>query len=253
MYGCEKKMFGLGTIINTVAVVVGGLIGLLFKKGISERYEKTLMSACGVSTIFIGVTGTLQGMLTFVDGKIETQGTMLLIFSLVIGGLIGEFINIEKRMDNLGEKLKKLLHAEKDNKFVDGFVNTSLIICVGAMAIVGSIQDGLTGDYSMLVAKAILDLVIVVIMTSTYGLGAICSAIAIFVYQGAITLLGHFAGNIISDVLIGYLSYIGSALIFCVGINITFGKKIRVGNLLPALIIPVFYVVGQYFRGRLGF
>ena len=178
---------------------------------------------------------------------------MLLIFSLVIGGLIGELINIEKRMDSLGEKLKKMLHAEKDNKFVDGFVNTSLIICVGAMAIVGSIQDGLTGDYSMLVAKAILDLVIVVIMTSTYGLGAICSAIAIFVYQGAITLLGHFAGNIISDVLIEYLSYIGSALIFCVGINITFGKKIRVGNLLPALLIPVIYVVGQYLRVRFGF
>lgn len=246
-------MFGLGTIINTLAVIIGGFIGLLFKKGIGERYEKTLMSACGVSTIFIGVTGTLQGMLTFVDGKIETGGTMLLIFSLVIGGLMGEWINIEKRMDNLGEKLKKLFHAEKDNKFVDGFVNTSLIICVGAMAIVGSIQDGLTGDYSMLVAKAILDLVIVVIMTSTYGLGAICSAIAIFIYQGAITLLGHFAGNIISEVLIGYLSYIGSALIFCVGINITFGKKIRVGNLLPALLIPVFYVVGQYLRAKLGF
>lgn len=246
-------MFGLGTIINTVAVVAGGLVGLLFKKGISERYEKTLMSACGVSTIFIGVTGTLQGMLTFVDGKVETQGTMLLIFSLVIGGLIGEMVNIEKRMDNLGERLKKLLHAEKDNKFVDGFVNTSLIICVGAMAIVGSIQDGLTGDYSMLVAKAILDLVIVVIMTSTYGIGAICSAIAIFVYQGSITLFGHFAGNVISEVLIGYLSYIGSALIFCVGINITFGKKIRVGNLLPALLIPVFYVAGQYLLAKIGF
>ena len=239
-------MFGLGTIINTILVLLGGLIGLLFKKGISQRYEKTLMAACGVSTIFIGVTGTLQGMLTVVDGKIETQGTMLLIFSFVIGGLIGEFINIEKRMDSLGEKLKKLLHAEKDNKFVDGFVNTSLIICVGAMAIVGSIQDGLTGDFSMLTAKAVLDLVIVAIMTSTYGLGAICSAIAIFVYQGGITLLGHFAGNVISDELIGYLSYIGSALIFCVGINITFGKKIRVGNLLPALIIPVFYVLGKY-------
>ncbi len=246
-------MFGLGTIINTVAVVAGGLVGLLFKKGISERYEKTLMSACGVSTIFIGVTGTLQGMLTFVDGKVETQGTMLLIFSLVIGGLIGEMVNIEKRMDNLGERLKKLFHAEKDNKFVDGFVNTSLIICVGAMAIVGSIQDGLTGDYSMLVAKAILDLVIVVIMTSTYGIGAICSAIAIFVYQGLITLFGHFAGNVISEVLIGYLSYIGSALIFCVGINITFGKKIRVGNLLPALLIPVFYVAGQYLLAKIGF
>lgn len=239
-------MFGLGTIINTLAVVIGGLIGLLFKKGIKERYEKTLMAACGVSTIFIGMTGTLQGMFTVTDGKIETQGTMLLIFSFVIGGLIGEFINIEKRMDMLGEKLKKVFHAEKDNKFVDGFVNTSLIICIGAMAIVGSIQDGLTGDYSMLTAKAILDLVIVVIMASTYGLGAICSAIPIFVYQGAITLLGHFAGNVISEELIGYLSYIGSALIFCVGINITFGKKIRVGNLLPALLIPVFYVVGKF-------
>lgn len=239
-------MFGLGTIINTVLVLSGGLIGLLFKKGISQRYEKTLMAACGVSTIFIGVTGTLQGMLTVVDGKIQTGGTMLLIFSFVLGGLIGEFINIEKRMDSLGEKLKKLFHAEKDNKFVDGFVNTSLIICVGAMAIVGSIQDGLTGDYSMLTAKAVLDLVIVAIMTSTYGLGAICSAIPIFVYQGGITLLGHFAGNVINDELIGYLSYIGSALIFCVGINITFGKKIRVGNLLPALIIPVFYVLGKY-------
>ena len=239
-------MFGLGTIINTVAVIVGGLIGMLFKKGIKERFEKTLMAACGVSTIFIGVTGALQGMFTVNDGKIETQGTMLLIFSFVIGGLIGEFINIEKRMDVLGEKLKKIFHAEKDNKFVDGFVNTSLIICIGAMAIVGSIQDGLTGDYSMLTAKAILDLVIVVIMTSTYGLGAICSAIPIFVYQGAITLLGHFAGNVISEELISYLSYIGSALIFCVGINITFGKKIRVGNLLPALIIPVFYVLGKY-------
>ena len=245
-------MFGLGTIINTLAVVVGGLVGLLFKKGISERYEKTLMSACGISTIFIGITGTLQGMLTVNDGRIETGGTMLLIFSLVIGGLFGEMVNIEKRMDGIGEKLKKLFRAEKDNKFVDGFVNTSLIICVGAMAIVGSIQDGLTGDYSMLVAKAILDLVIVIIMTSTYGVGAICSAIPIFVYQGAITLLGHFAGNVISEVLIGYLSYIGSALIFCVGINITFGKKIRVGNLLPALLIPVVYVVGQVIIAKLG-
>ena len=239
-------MFGLGTIINTVLVILGGLIGLLFKKGIKERYEKTLMAACGVSTIFIGVTGTLQGMLTVVDGKIQTQGTMLLIFSFVFGGLMGELINIEKRMDDLGEKLKKMFHAEKDNKFVDGFVNTSLIICVGAMAIVGSMQDGLTGDYSMLTAKAILDFVIVAIMASTYGVGTMCSALAILVYQGSITLISHFAGNFINEELTGYLSYIGSVLIFCVGINITFGKKIRVGNLLPALFIPAVYVFGKW-------
>lgn len=239
-------MFGLGTIINTVAVILGGAIGMLLNKGIKERFQKTLMAACGVATIFIGVTGTLQGMFTIADGKIETQGTMLLIFSLVLGGLFGEWINIEKRMDSVGEKLKKLLKAENDNKFVDGFVNTSLIICVGAMAIVGSIQDGLTGDYSMLTAKAILDFVIVVIMASTYGVGAMCSSIAIFVYQGAITLISHFAGNFISEELTGYLSYIGSALIFCVGINITFGKKIRVGNLLPALLVPAGYVFGKW-------
>lgn len=239
-------MFGLGTIINTAAVVLGGLIGMLLNKGIKERFQNTLMAACGVATIFIGITGTLQGMLTVADGKVETQGTMLLIFSLVLGGLFGEWVNIEKRMDGIGEKLKKLLKAENDNKFVDGFVNTSLIICVGAMAIVGSIQDGLTGDYSMLTAKAILDFVIVVIMASTYGVGAMCSAIAIFIYQGAITLISHFAGNFISEELTGYLSYIGSALIFCVGINITFGKKIRVGNLLPALLIPAGYVFGQW-------
>lgn len=219
---------------------------MLLNKGIKERFQNTLMAACGVATIFIGITGTLQGMLTVADGKVETQGTMLLIFSLVIGGLFGEWVNIEKRMDGIGEKLKKLLKAENDNKFVDGFVNTSLIICVGAMAIVGSIQDGLTGDYSMLTAKAILDFVIVVIMASTYGAGAMCSAIAIFVYQGAITLVSHFAGNFISEELTSYLSYIGSALIFCVGINITFGKKIRVGNLLPALLVPAVYVFGQW-------
>lgn len=236
-------MFGLGTIINTVAVFMGGLLGLLFKKGIKERYEKTLMGACGIAVMFIGISGTLEGMLTVNNGRIETKGTMLLIFSLVIGGLLGELINIEKRMDGIGKKLKKLLRAEKDTGFVDGFVNTSLIVCIGAMAIVGSVEDGLTGDFSTLTAKAVLDFVIVAIMASTYGVGAMCSGIAIFVYQGIITLVAHFAGNFIGEELIGYLSYVGSALIFCVGINSVFGKKIRVGNLLPALLVPVVYVL----------
>ncbi len=238
-------MFGIGTIVNALAVVFGSIIGIVFNKGIKDRFQNTLMTACGVAVVFIGITGTLQGMLTVVDGNIQTKGTMLLIFSLVIGGLLGELINIEKRMDSVGEKLKKIFKAENDNKFVDGFVNTSLIICVGAMAIVGSIQDGLTGDYSMLVAKAVLDFVIVIVMASTYGIGTMCSAIAIFIYQGLITLVAHFAGDFISAELTGYLSYVGSALIFCVGINSIFGKKIRVGNLLPALIVPVIYVLGR--------
>lgn len=240
-------MWGLGVLINTGLVVAGGLIGKLLNNGFKENIQKTLMIACGISTIFIGVTGTLEGMLVINDGKIETQGTMLLIFSLVIGGFLGELINIEKRMDNLGEKLKKLLKAENDKGFVDGFVNTSLIICVGAMSIVGSIQDGLTGDYSMILAKSVLDFVVVGIMASTYGIGAMCSALTVLLYQGCITVVAHFAGNFISAQLTDYISYVGSALIFGVGINITFGKKVPVGNLLPALLVPAIYVAIKAF------
>ncbi len=236
-------MIGLGAIINTVAVIAGSAIGIFLKKGLKDNIQKALMSGCGVATIFIGAAGTLQGMLTVNDGVIEAGGSMLLIFSLTLGSLLGEIINIEKRMDSLGNRLKKLFHAEKDSRFVDGFVNTSLVICVGAMAIVGSIQDGLNGDASMLTAKAVLDFVLCIVFASTYGIGVMCSAIPILVYEGAMTLVAHFAGNFISDTLIGYLSYIGSALIFCVGVNVAFGNKFKVGNMLPALLIPVFYVI----------
>lgn len=234
-------MIGLGTIINTLAVIVGGLIGMCLKNGLKKNYQDILMQACGVATIFIGASGTLAKMFIIKDGSLSTQGTMLLIFSLVLGGLLGEVINIEEKMDSLGEKIKKAVKAEKDNLFVEGFVNVSLIICVGAMAIVGSIQDGINGDYSLLTTKAVLDLVIVVVFASTYGLGAVFSAIPIFLYQGSITLIAAIGGSFLSDVIISDLSFVGNALIFCVGINIAFGKKFRVGNLLPALLVPIIY------------
>lgn len=234
-------MTGLGTIINTAAVVGGGLIGMGLKSGLKKQMQDALMQACGVATIFIGAAGALSKMLVFQDGVLETQGTMILIFSLVIGSVLGEWLNIELKMDYAGEKIKKAVGAKNDNLFVEGFVNVSLIICVGAMAIVGAIQDGISGDYSLLAAKAVLDLIIVVVFASTYGLGAVFSAVPIFVYQGAITLLAAFLGSFVSDVIISDLSFIGSVLIFCVGINIAFGKKFKVGNMLPALIIPIIY------------
>jgi len=236
-------MFGLGVIINTAAVAAGGIVGMFFGKYISESVQEAVIKGCGVATIFIGAGGTLAHMLVIDNGKFGTQDSLLLIFSLVIGIVIGEFFRIEDRMDSVAEKLKKLLKAENDNKFVEGFVTVSLIICVGAMAIVGSIQDGITGDYSMIAAKSVLDFAIVIVFAATYGLGATCSAIAIFVYQGLITLIAHFAGAFIGDELMGYLTFIGSALIFCVGVNIAFGKKFRVGNMLPSLIVPIFYVI----------
>ena len=235
-------MFGLGALINTAAVALGGFLGLLCGKLLNENMQKTLMVACGAATIFIGAAGTLEGMLVIENGKIKAEGSMLLVLSLVIGGFIGELIGIERLMTKLGDKLKGLVKAGGNSRFTEGFVNTSLIICTGAMAIVGSVEDGLSGDFSMLAAKSVLDFVIVVILASTHGIGVVFSAGAILIYEGAITLIAHFAGSFISEELISLLSYIGSALIFLIGINIAFDKKIRVGNLLPALIIPVIYL-----------
>lgn len=234
-------MIGVGTLINTAAVIVGGLIGLLLKNGLKEDLQKSLQKACGIATIFIGASGTLGRMFVIRDGGIETKGSMLLIFSLVIGIAIGELLRLESRMDNLGEKIKRLVHRENDNRFVDSFVNVSLIICVGAMAIVGSIQDGMSGDYSMLAAKSILDFVIVMVFASSGGVGSVFAAIPLFLYQGAITLAAAVGGSFISETIINDLSFVGSALIFCVGLNLAVGKKIPVGNLLPALMVPVAY------------
>lgn len=234
-------MIGVGTLINTAAVIVGGLIGLLLKNGLKEDLQKSLQKACGIATIFIGASGTLGKMFVIRDGGIETKGSMLLIFSLVIGIAIGELLRLESRMDNLGEKIKRLVHRENDNRFVDSFVNVSLIICVGAMAIVGSIQDGMSGDYSMLAAKSVLDFVIVMVFASSGGVGSVFAAIPLFLYQGAITLAAAVGGSFISETIINDLSFVGSALIFCVGLNLAVGKKIPVGNLLPALVVPVAY------------
>lgn len=240
-------MIGLGTIINTAAVLVGGLLGLLLKNGILKRFEKILMQALGLATIFIGAGGVLKYMLVVENGSLGTRGTMLLIFSLVIGCLLGQLLDIEAKMEALGIKLKAAAKMHNDNLFVEGFVTTSLIICVGAMAIVGAMQDGLSGDSSMLVAKALLDFALVAILASTYGVGAVFSAIPIFVYQGVITLIAALFGAVISNALIEELSFVGSALIFCVGINLVREKTFKVANMLPALLIPVFWELWRVF------
>ena len=229
----------MGAIINTLAVIVAGAIGIVLKKGIKPNMQRILMQANGLAVIFIAIGGVMEHMLVINGNDISTQGTMLLIFSLVIGSILGELIDIEAKMDTLGEKIKSLVKMQSDNRFVDGFVTTSLIICVGAMAIVGSVQDGLTGDASMIIAKSILDFVIVIIFTATYGIGSAFSAIVVLVYQGGITLLAALCGSIISDQLVADLSFVGCALIFCVGVNLIREKTFRVGNMLPALLVPV--------------
>lgn len=240
-------MIGLGTLANTAAVIVGGILGLLLKNGIAKRFEKILMQALGLATLFIGIGGVLKYMLVIENGTLSTQGTILLIFSLVIGSLLGEWINIETKMETIGIKLKAIANAKNDNRFVDGFVTTSLIICVGAMAIVGSMEDGLTGDSSTLIAKSLLDFVIVIVLAAAYGVGSVFSAVPIFIYQGSITLISALFGAIISDILIAELSFVGNALIFCVGVNLIREKTFRVANMLPAMLVPVFVELWRVF------
>ena len=234
-------MAGLGTIINVAGIIAGGLFGMLFGKALKERYQETLTEAIGIGTLFIGISGALSKMLTFSGGKFDMTGTMMLIGSFAIGALIGEWLDIESRMEQFGRWLKVKTGSEKDASFVDGFVTASLTVCIGAMAVVGSIQDGINGDYSILAAKAILDLIIVMIMTASMGKGCVFSAIPVAVFQGTITLLARLLEPLMTEQALSNLSLTGSVMIFCVGVNLVWGKKIRVANLLPGLIVAVIW------------
>ncbi len=234
-------MTGLGTIVNCITVALGCTVGLFIKKGISPRFEDIIMKALGTATLFIGVAGTLCGLLKFENGAFSTKGTMLMIFSLIIGSVIGEALRIEDRLDALGEKIKGRVKVGKSGHFVEAFVTNTLVICVGAMAIVGSLNDGLFQDPTTLYAKSILDGVIGIVFSSTLGIGAIFAVFPMAIYQGGITLLSKFIEPYLTDAMISDMSYIGSILIFTIGINLAFGKKFKSGNMLPAILVPIVY------------
>lgn len=232
-------MIGLGTIINVVGILAGGLFGKLFGRFLSERYQDSLSKACGVSVIFIGIAGALEGLLTIENNTIVSQNAMLVVLSLAIGTFFGELLNLEDKMERFGEWLKIKSGNSKEKKFVEGFVTASLTVCIGAMAIVGSIQDGIFGDYSILATKAVLDFIIILVMTCSLGKGCIFSAIPVAIFQGGITLLAQFIKPLMTESALANLSLVGNILIFCVGVNLVWGKKIRVANLLPAIIVAI--------------
>lgn len=234
-------MIGLGTIINTAAIILGGLAGGLFGKRLTERYQDTLMKACGLCVIFLGIAGALEKMFTVQGGVIVSGGTMMMIASFAIGSLVGEWINIEHHMNRFGEWLKIKSGNSKDKSFVDAFVTASLTVCVGAMAIVGSIQDGILGDYNTLLMKAILDFVIICVMTASMGKGCAFSAIPVALFQGSITLLARGIEPIMTEPALDNLSLVGSMLIFCVGVNLVWEKKFKVANMLPAIVVAVIW------------
>ena len=232
-------MFGLGTIVNVLAVLGGGAIGLFLRGGMNPRYQEAIVRIMGLSTIFIGAAGTLEHML-FVEGNrltgLPIKETLIMILSMALGTFVGEVLDFDGKLEKFGAWLKEKATRGDDSKFIEGFVTASLTVCIGAMAIVGSIQDGLSGDPSTLFTKSILDFIILIIYASTYGKGALFSAIPVAILQGGVTICAGLLQPIFSPIVIANLSFLGNMMIFCVGCNLAFQAKFRVANMLPALI-----------------
>lgn len=229
----------IGTLLNTGSVLLGGCLGLLLGSKLSEQMQDSLIKVAGISVFFLSMAGGMSQMLTLTDKGLVSRGGMLMIVCITLGTLIGEIINIEKGFEEFGQWLKKISKNEGDPRFIDGFLTASLTICIGAMAIIGSIEDGLTGDYSILAAKSVLDLLVISILSASKGKGVIFSAVPLFLFQGSINRLAFLLAPMITEQAMDNLSLVGNVLIFCVGLNLVFGKMIRVGNMLPALVLSL--------------
>ena len=228
----EFHFAGLGTLINVAGIIVGGIIGLFGGKFLTENIRRTLQDACALTVIFLGAEGALKNF-----------DAMLFIASLIGGGLVGAIIDIDGKFERFGIWLRTRSGNDGDTKFVDGFVTASLTVCVGAMAVIGAINDRLLHDSTILIAKSALDMIIILIMTASLGKGCIFSCISVGIFQGAITLLAGLIEPLMTEIALANLSGVGNVLIFGVGVNLLFpDKKINVANLLPALIIACLWL-----------
>ncbi|RKD29047.1 DUF554 domain-containing protein [Thermohalobacter berrensis] len=219
----------LGTIVNSLSIMFGGILGTVFKNGLKDKYKDTVMQGISMAVIVIGLMGAL-----------ESKNILLVIGSLVIGSLLGEWIDIEDKLNSFGNFIENKIGRKKSN-FSKGFVTASLIYCVGAMAIVGALESGLTGNHETLFAKSILDGISSIIFASTLGIGVAFSALSVFIYQGFITITASLVKTFLTDPVINEMSAVGGILIMGIGINILEIKKIKIGNMLPSIFIPVFY------------
>lgn len=219
----------IGTIANAFAIIAGGILGLLFKNAIPEKISEALLKATGLAVIAIGINLMLSG-----------KNFTLLIISLVIGTIIGEVIDIEKNLDKFGAFIESKMKNKESNVAL-GFVTCTLVYCVGSMAIVGSIQSGLTGNHEILFSKAVLDDITAVTFAATMGAGVVLSGISVLVYQGAITMLASLMQSLLGTVVVNEMTAIGGVIIMGIGLNFLIANRMRVGNLLPSIFIPIIY------------
>ncbi len=216
---------------------------MLFGKLIKEDMKNSIVTVIGISVLFLGIGGTMEKMLRIAEDGLSSDGSLMMIICVVLGTLIGEIIGIEKGFERFGEWLKEKSGNSSDSKFLDAFLTTSFTVCIGAMAIVGSIQDGLLHDPSMLIAKSVLDFVIVLITTGAMGKGCMFSAIPIGILQGGVTLCSGLLEPLLTERALTYLSLTGSVLIFCVGVNLLWPKKVKVANMLPTIVLAVIWAL----------
>ena len=221
----------VGVIINVAAVLAGGTLGLLLGGRVPQRLRETIMQGLALCILLIGAQGAL-----------ETANVLAVIVCMVAGGLLGEALDIEKRLESLGALAeRKFAHGGQNGRFAQGFITASLLFCVGAMAVVGSLNAGLTGDNSTLIAKAALDLVTAVFFAAALGPGVLLAAAAVLVYQGAIALMAGWLAPVLTDEIVTEMSAVGGLLIMGLSFNMLGMAKIRVGNLLPAIFLPILY------------
>jgi uncharacterized protein len=227
----------VGTFVNTLAIIAGSLLGVSLRRGISEAYKETVIAAIGLAVLLIGFKSALQ-----------TDDLLLVIISLALGALIGEMLKIEARLEALGHWIGGRLGRNGEG-VAQGFVTASLVFCVGAMAIVGALESGLTGNHQTLFAKSLLDGVTSIIFASTLGIGVIFSSVSVLVYQGAITLAAAYLKPFLTSGVVTQMSAVGGLLIVAIGLNILNIKKLRIGNMLPGLFIPLVYdILGALWR-----
>ena len=234
-------MAGLGTLINVSLIIIGSTIALFLRQGMKESLKNTLMVICGIIVLLLGFSGALQHMLVIKDGTLQGSDPLMMLLSLIFGAIIGELIDIEKRVEVFGDWLKQKSGNSGDANFTTAFLTASITFCVGAMGVIGAIQDGIQMDPTTLIVKGILDGIVAMIMTSSLGKGALFSFIPVGLMQWSITAMSSVAAPYVTPEAMANLSYVGSILIFCIGINLIWPNKIRVANLLPAIFLAVIF------------
>lgn len=219
----------IGVLANTATVIIGSIIGLLIKRGLSERIAKAMTTATALAVIYIGIDGMMQG-----------ENTLVLVLSMVVGGVIGTLLNLDGHLEKLGNKIEQKFKSQNSNaKIAEGFISATLLFCVGAMTVVGALQSGLSGNHEMQFTKAILDLISSIVLASTLGLGVILASGSVLVIQGSIVLLAQVVSPYLSDYVIAEMTCAGSVLIFALALNMLGITKIKLMNFVPAIFMPI--------------